>query len=278
MALPAILAAAPAIGSLLGSLFGKKSPATPPINPNAGGALSSGGGGGLMGILGGASGLLGGILNAAGPVGAAATGAARGQSDERQNQNLYNINTNNAQTQRYGIRQNALSDAANMQERGTMDRAGLKLAAPDKRASQVVRGSLMELLQPAKISHPRAVIPQMSGGLTPAALSDAVRQSGRDLQSIAGDALRTGSDVPEMPDFKANVLDAPDIAEYEDPSGTETALSTGGSIASLIAALAKQGQGDPNKKIVQPQPQTPTPPWDEMDPVSRAALGLPGRP
>mgnify|MGYP001565000958 CR=1 FL=1 len=174
--------------------------------------------------------------------------AAQGAASERDRQNVFRQGQDQAATSRYGVEQNARANLLGQQEQGTLDRAQLGLAAPDKRAGQVVRGSLMELLQPAKISHPRAVIPQMSGGLTPAALSSLVRQSGRDLQGQASQALQTKSDVPAMTDFLGEgLVEPPPLSGYQSAGKLESGLSGGALIASLLASLGEAAAGRGSK-------------------------------
>lgn len=205
----------------------------------------------LLGILGAAAPFLGkmfgGGSGTGGMVGASASGAAGGMADERTRQNMFLSNQNNNQTSRYGIQQGAKTNLLSLAEQAALDRAKLGLAAPGARANQVLKGSLMEMVQPASMSHPRAHIPQISGGLTPAALSPSARQAGRDLQSQGLLALQNKSDVPPPTDFAGGMIEPPEMYDYKQPGKGESIVGGIGSFAPLIgqiiAALAKQGGG-----------------------------------
>ena len=210
---------------------------------------------------GGGSGALADILRGAGGAGA---GAAAGMAKERENENLYGINANNAATSRYGIEQSARSNLLGLQEQGRMDRASLGITAPDKRANQVVRGSLIANVQDAQMSHPRAHIPNITGGLRPSALSPAAREAGGVLQQQGLDALKSKSDIPEMADFMGEgMVKPPETPEYKGAGGLEQGLGIAGTgssfLSSILDALAKQAAA---KKAASGQPPTPpgTPP------------------
>ena len=199
-----------------------------------------------------------GILGKVGPallgmgreVGQAAGGAAGGIASERQNENTYGMNVNNAQTQRYGIQQNARTDLMSMLEKAGLDRAKLGMESDNQRGNQMIRGSLLANVQPAKITHPRANIPQMSGGLTPAALSPMARQAGSLLQTKAMNAMQSGSDIPAMPDFKGAEITPPDVQPYKGAGTGESILSTvgavGGLLPGILASLQKSGARTPD--------------------------------
>jgi len=190
-----------------------------------------------------------GLLGMGGQIGAAAGGAAGGQATERELENKYNINTNNATTQRYGIQQGARNDLLAMLEKAGLDRSKLGMESDAQRGNQMIRGSLLANVQPAKLSHPRANIPQMSGGLTPAALSPMARQAGSLLQTKAMGALESGSDIPAMPDFKGAEITPPELTPYQQPGKGESILSgigaTAGLLPGILAAIQKQGAGKP---------------------------------
>jgi hypothetical protein len=180
-------------------------------------------------------------------VGAAASGLGAGQAKERTDENTFGMNQNNAETQRYGIQQNARNDLLSMLEKAGLDRAKLGMESDAQRGNQMIRGSLLANVQPAKLSHPRANIPQMSGGLTPAALSPMARQAGSLLQTKAMGALESGSDIPAMPDFKGGEITPPAVREFKDAGTGESILSglgaTAGLLPGILAAIQKQGEG-----------------------------------
>lgn len=175
--------------------------------------------------------------------GAAGAGAAQGQAAERTNENSYQTNANNTETSRYATQQGNLVNTLGLNENATMNRANLGLQAPTTRANQVLKGSLMELLQPVKISHPRATIPTISGGLNGDVLSALARSAGKTLQTQGNDALVSKSDVPAPVDYTSKLSAAPEITPYKEPGAGETALGTTSTIANVLAALSKMGKG-----------------------------------
>lgn len=121
-------------------------------------------------------------------------------------------------TGRYNTRQGATQTALGQQSAEGLQRAQLGLNAPSVRARQGVMGSLMANLQPVKVEggNPRLAgrVPQISGGLTPSALSADTRQQGGELAKAALMAQLTGSDVPAATNFRGGVLDAPKPTDF----------------------------------------------------------------
>lgn len=176
-------------------------------------------------------------------IGGAGTGAAGGMADERARQNQFNLGRAGLANSAYATQQGNLTSLAGLNEQATMNRAQLGLTAPTARANQMIKGSLMETLQPLKITHPRAHIPEFTGGLSAANFTPAVRAAGRTLQDQAGSALASGSDVPAPTDYASRLLPAPDLPSYKEPGKAETVTGTGGILARILAALAKRGGG-----------------------------------
>ena len=194
---------------------------------------------------------------AIGALGQGAADAAGGMADERTLANQYGINRGQLANQQYGTQQGAKTNLLSMQEKGMLDRAKMGVEAPSARANQVLKGSLMSLVKPAKITHPRATIPGISGGLTPAALSQIARQTGVDLQDIASTALKSGSDVPELPDYVSQgMVEAPELPEYEQAGKLETGLGIAGGVGKIVDALARQGSGQPRTPDWNPNAKT----------------------
>lgn len=131
---------------------------------------------------------------------------------------------------RYQTRQGATTSALQSEEAGALNRARLGLEAPTVRARQSILGSAMENMQPVSVSNlnPRLAgrVPQISGGLTPAMLSDTTRAHGRELQRAALAAQFSGSDIPKATDFRSGILEAPEMVDFQ--SGILTPPRFGG--------------------------------------------------
>jgi hypothetical protein len=170
-------------------------------------------------------------------------GGAKGQADERGQQNQFIADANRNRLQQYGTQQNALlssllaggrdkmdayqtrqgastnamqgqqaatSNALNNQSQEGLQRAQLGLQAPSVRARQSVMGSLMKNLQPTRIqSAPgqQGHTSSITGGLSAAALDPTTRQHGDELMNSALMAQLSGSDVPAATDFKSGIQD-----------------------------------------------------------------------
>lgn len=179
-------------------------------------------------VLAGAS-LLGGLMGKAGG----------GAASERQSANNFAQQQGQLQNQQYGTQQSALANLLNTQQRDSMDRARLGVAAPSQRMRQAVLGSLLQNLQAAKVTPPAGVnMGQMSGGLTPDALSGAVRAGGGELQRQALIALLTGSDMPKSVDYvQQGMLKPPTLPTFKQPGKLESILSAGGLVGAGASGL-----------------------------------------
>jgi hypothetical protein len=164
----------------------------------------------------------------------------KGKADARNQQNQFAQNENQRQAQIHGTQQRSLVDLLGLQENATMDRAQMGVQAPQARAKQALLGSLMQNLQPASLSGlpPGVTMPQMSGGLTPAAINPAARAGGGELQRQALLALLSKSDVPTMTDYpKAGMLPAPVPQGYKDAGKFESIMSAIGAIGAGSGAV-----------------------------------------
>jgi hypothetical protein len=137
----------------------------------------------------------------------------------------------------YGTQQRGLIDLLNLQERGVQDRAQMGLQAPGQRMRQSVLGSLIQNMQAAKVTPPPGVnMAQMSGGLSPALLSPAVRAGGGELQRQALLALLNKSDVPGPTDYPTSGMIAPPA--YKGAGKGETLASLLGIGANIAGSYA----------------------------------------
>lgn len=190
------------------------------------------------------------VLGGASILGKLFSGGAKGAASERQSANDFQQRQDQLATSRYGIQQSALANLLGLQERATMDRAQMGVAAPSARLKQAILGSLLQNLQSARVSPPKGVnMAQISGGLDPSRLLNAgARAGGGELQRQALLALLTKSDVPAQTDYATQgMLQAPAAGNYQKPGGLEKALTIGGLLGSLGGAV---GQMIPNKPRV----------------------------
>ena len=180
-----------------------------------------------------------------------AAGAARGQAGERTAENNFQTNQNQLLNSQYGTQQSALAQLLALQERATMDRANMGVAAPSARMKQAILGSMIQNLQSAKITPPAGVtMGQLSGGIDPSKLLNAAtRAGGGELNRQSLLALLNKSDVPEPTNYaQTGLMQAPTMGGYKGAGGLETTLSTLGLIGSGYDAVdaarrAQQGKG-----------------------------------
>jgi hypothetical protein len=205
----------------------------------------------------------------AGGIGALAGGAAKGRAQGRAAEADYGLNRDqllaalyqaaqNAQLQRYNTEQQAALQAAQGQESGRLNRAGLDLQrrqfalqAPDTRLSQAIRGSLTANARDARATHPRANVVHFEGGPRPSMLNADARKLGELLARQALMAQLAGDKFAPVPEtqfprltpptlqtptesFRANqgALSVPPKA-----TGLDKLLGVTGGIGSLIGAL-----------------------------------------
>lgn len=148
----------------------------------------------------------------AGLAGQVAAAKSAGRAQGRQADAAANMSIDQFGQQNYGANQNAMLTAGSMAEAARLDRAKLGMEAPETRTKQALYGDLIQHLGDAKLSGLGAHVPKVSisGGLRPSAVSQAGRDAaGGALQTQAMQALLSGSDVPEMPDFSKLVLEPP---------------------------------------------------------------------
>jgi hypothetical protein len=190
-------------------------------------------------------------------------GAAKGSADQRTSENNQTSQRNALLAQLYNTRQGATSNALSSQSREQSDHAGIDLDrrqfalnAPSRRASQSVRGSILQNAQPMTLSGlPDRVssrIPQISGGLSPALFNQDTRDLGGELtRSALIDQLRGDDFDPlERTDFSGGVLDSPQLEQYQRPGMLEQILgglglagSVAGGIGGAIQANRRPRRG-----------------------------------
>lgn len=181
-------------------------------------------------------------------IGSILGGMASGASKGRQQTTENNATQDNQRTTQYGINQNAILEALKAAESGNMNRAGLDLQqrqfalnAPTTRMSQSARGSMLANAQDLQISHPRANIPTITGGMRPSALTPETRQLGQLvarqtlMDQMKGDTFEA---VPQQ-DWQGGVVAPPGVTPQPQPSG----LEKWGGIAGILGNLTSAGVG-----------------------------------
>jgi hypothetical protein len=181
----------------------------------------------------------------------------------------------NQQTSQYNTQQQAAlqallgaSNEAQQNARTDLDRRTFALNAPNTRATQATRGSLLQSLQPATISggssRLQAHTPTISGGFNDP-LGPGAREAGRLLEQGALAGLKSGDTFDPLPktDFQGGVLKppgilaaptmlpAPNLPAYQGAGGLESLLGALGLGKPIIDAILKKrnvpgsGVGDP---------------------------------
>jgi hypothetical protein len=192
-------------------------------------------------------------MGIAGLIGKITGHAGKEAADQRTNQNQQLLQQQGLINQLFGTHQNAVMQAlmAGSNEKQNQTQTDLEqrkfaLAAPGARASQAVRGSLIQNVQPASFSGlPDRVsnsIPHLSGGLNPSAISAEARGAGGELTRQAVMNLLKGDQfAPQTPtDFNAGVLPVPQMGAMQQPGKLESilgALGLGGSLLGGIGDL-----------------------------------------
>lgn len=212
----------------------------------------------LPAILAGAS-LLGSIFGKAGKGAADQRMSENKQAMQRDRLNLDRYNSqqqailqallgqSNQDTARYNTRQQATTTALGQEEQGKLNRAQLGMQSGGVRAHQSILGSLMKNLQPVSVQASERLqgrVPQITGGLTPAALDPMTRQHGDELMKAALMAQLTGSDVPEATDFRSGILNGPEQIDFR--SGVLTApeltpLKQSGKLEKILGTIGLIG-------------------------------------
>lgn len=201
------------------------------------------------------------------------SGAAGGSAQQRGNENNQAAEKNRLLASLYNTRQNATMNSLQGQSNEQMghanidmDRRKFALAAPGVRASQSVRGSLMQNGQPIKLSGlPDRVasrIPTIEGGLSPALFNAETRALGGELTRKALIDQLNGDEFEPLQktDFASGVLAAPKMEEFQKSGLLEKilgGLGTGMSIAGGIGDAVRGSRGDiPMLNNQMPSPYT----------------------
>lgn len=188
-----------------------------------------------------------------------AGGAAKGSADSRNAQNQQMLSQDRNKLDAYQAQQQAILQALGMQERGALDRANLDLnqrqfalQAPQVRGKQALLGSLLQNLQPVSLSglNPKIAknMPQISGGLSAAALGPMAREFGGLLQSnaLAGQQKGDTFDPIAQTDFKGGLIAPPQLSQLKQAGFLEKLLGGIGLGGSLLSPFLKGLGGGQN--------------------------------
>jgi hypothetical protein len=178
-----------------------------------------------------------GLLPAIDAVGNIAGGAAKGAANERAMENQRQANV-------YDTQQRSLLQALGLDERATMDRAQLGIAAPQARAKQALLGSLMQRMQKANVQPPPGIrMGQVSGGIGDAIGGSGAKMAGILMQLQALKAMQSGSDVPAATNYAQKGMLPP--PEYKKAGKGESIMSLLGLVGGGIGALGGAMQQKP---------------------------------
>jgi hypothetical protein len=178
------------------------------------------------------------IASGLGAAGAMAGRASQNRATGRAAEADLTMQRDRDTSSRYAVQQQALLQAALMAEQAKLNRARLGIEAPAARANQAARGDALANVQDVSISGvpSHITVPQISGGLRPSALGPNARAAGRGLSAQALEALLSGSDVPEMPDYSGLAQAMPEQSALPEATGTDRFLS-------ILAALGAASEG-----------------------------------
>lgn len=210
-------------------------------------------------------------------IGGSLLGALGGnKAKQREAQNQATQAQNDALARLYQTQQQAMLQALLGEEAGKLNRAGVDLQqrgfalnAPSTRAQQALYGSLLERLQPVRLTglDPRiqARMPQITGGLSPEAIGPLARQFGNLLQKQVLLAQLQGDKFAPIPstNFRSGLLPPPQLGQYKKPGTAESLLGLAGVGAQIAGGLL-------------PRRTATIPTTGYRPPIAQLPAGLPG--
>jgi hypothetical protein len=182
------------------------------------------------------------ILGAVTGLGSLFGGAGKGAANERAMENQSRANA-------YDTQQRSLLQLLGLDERATMDRAQLGIAAPQARAKQALLGSLMQRMQKANVQPPPGIrMGQVSGGIGDAIGGSGAKMAGLLMQLQALKAMQSGSDVPAATNYAQRGMLPP--PQFKKAGKGESIMS----LLGLVGGAAQAGFGA--------KPPVTTPPYN----------------
>lgn len=190
---------------------------------------------------------------------ALASALAKNKAKNRETQNAAVSNENDQRMRLQQARQQALVNLllgeANQNFRNAdidLEQRKFALDAPGTRGKQALFGSLMQNLQPAKLTglSPKlaAKMPTITGGLTADAISPQARQMGGLMQQNAVAGQQAGDRFAPIPqvNFRQGLLPDPMLQGYKGPGKGESILGLIGLAGQIYEQYQNQQNGDVN--------------------------------
>ena len=219
--------------------------------------------------------MLGAILGGLKLLGPILGGAAAGAGASRDNQNAAINQANRNTIDLHQLQQQALLQALGLTSNEQINLGNLDLSqrnfalnAPQTRGRQALLGSLLQNLQPVRMSglspQIQSKMPQISGGLSPAALGPLARQMGLLMQQNAVQGQQKGDTFAPLQrtNFMGGIMPTPQLQGLKNPGLLEKilgGLALGGSIAGGLS------RGNSTTPPINPQAGiAPKSPWQNI--------------
>lgn len=173
---------------------------------------------------------------------------AKGRAEGRKTAADTNLSRDQVATQQWQAAQNAAltakqagSSEALAQGALDLNQRQFALDAPTTRGKQAVRGDVMAGMQDVSVSHPRANVVNVSGGLRPSLLSPESRELGRTLTRQALLAQMAGDEFAPMEktDFESALRPAPGLTPLPQANTWDKILGVAAPLAGLAAEIGK---------------------------------------
>lgn len=154
-----------------------------------------------------------------------------------------------------------------------LDQRRFALDAPRERGRQALLGSLLQNMQPVRFSglspQLQARMPQITGGLTPAALGPQARQMGALMQQNAVSSQQRGDQFSALPrtNFLAGLLPPPQMSGHQGPGRLEALLGLIGMGAGIYGQYRNRNNGGNNTSVNNAMPS----PYTGLDMYGNAA-------
>lgn len=162
-------------------------------------------------------------------------GAAKGSQEAKTAANNSATDLYRAQSANYGTQQQAILQLLQMLSSMDMERAQFGATSPQQYAQNSLRGDFLANAKPISISHPRANIPQISGGFGPSQFSQNTRQLGQEMSRDA--LMRMLQGPPKAPDTSGALIAPPTAPTMQGAGTLDKILGYGGLAGSLIGGI-----------------------------------------
>jgi len=199
--------------------------------------------------------LLGILTGVGGAAGAASEGSASGRQAEASLTNQYN---------------QLLAQMARDAYEAELSSAKHELTAPQTLAKSALMGDYMAKVQPVSLSHPRATIPKMTGGWSPASMSPGTRAAGGAMNAEAVRRLSEGGTYG-APTYERPTLATMPQAGFLSKLGSAMGIGAAG-FQAAAPYLMRGGAGAAAAGTV-PGASATWPAWATLKPGAAAATG-----